>query len=40
MGICTSDEESARRKAFQQSSEALIADKIAAIWQEYVWLCK
>ena len=38
-GICTSEDERARRQAFQRATEALIAARQAAIWNNFAWRC-
>lgn len=38
-GICTSDDDNSRRKAFQRATEALIAAQQAAVWNNLVWRC-
>jgi len=40
MGLCSSDESRARRKAFKESSEALVAAREAAIWEPHAWLAR
>ena len=40
MGVSTSDEDRAKRQAFQRASEALLAAKQAAVWDSYAWECK
>jgi hypothetical protein len=39
-GLCSSDESRARRKAFQESSEALVAVNEAAVWLTHAWLAR
>ena len=39
-GLCSSDESRARRKAFKESSEALIAANEAAVWEPHAWLAR
>jgi hypothetical protein len=38
ISLCSSDEERAKRLAFQRASEALVAAKEVAIWQTHAWL--
>jgi hypothetical protein len=39
-GISTSDEDRAKRAAFQRGTETLIAAQRAAVWNNYAWPCK
>lgn len=39
-GICTSDDDRARRQAFQRATETLIAAQQAAVWENYAWPTK
>ena len=38
MGICTSDEGRAQRKAFQSATEVLTAARLIGIWQPHAWI--
>jgi hypothetical protein len=40
IGLCSSDEERAKRLAFQRASEVLVAANEVAIWQPHAWLAR
>jgi hypothetical protein len=37
LGVSTSDEDASRKQAFRRASEALIADRLVAVWTDQAW---